>query len=235
MHEGILNLLSGLKLLLAEAALRAVLWRMLGLLLVLLLLLAGGVFFLAQYLAAMWIPEGSEWYWQFVGYLAWLVASALALVTGAVSFSVLASAAVAPWLDELATRTERLSGKEAQVSSASWVVQSLHALSNSVRPLLGLLGWGVIALLFIWLPPLATAIWGYAGIRFLNFELIDTTASRHDMNFAARKAWLAERPFYWFGFGGFAMLMLVVPGLNLLVLPAAVVASTQQGAPKTAK
>ena len=76
---------------------------------------------------------------------------------------------------------------------------------------------------------LGTAIGKYAGIRFLCFELMDTTASRNNLKFPQRKALINERRFFWLGFGGLAMLMLLVPVLNLLVIPAAVVALSREG------
>ncbi|HKI60012.1 MAG TPA: hypothetical protein VKA23_03155, partial [Mariprofundaceae bacterium] len=39
-----------------------------------------------------------------------------------------------------------------------------------------------------------------------------------------RKAQMEDNRWYYFGFSGLAMLLMVIPGLNLFVLPAAVVA-----------
>jgi CysZ protein len=228
MIEGALLLLGGVKRLLGEAQLRAVLWRMLGLLLLLMLLLTGGVFWLADYLAALWLPQGDAWYWTLLSWLVWLLAALLAALTGIVSFTALGSAAVAPWLDLLAVRTERLEGREVAESSKGWAILALESLGNSVRPLLGLLGFGLLAVACFMVPVVgqlaATLIWGYAGIRFLNFELMDVPASRLDWAFAERRRAMRERPFFYLGFGGMAMAMMLVPLLNLLVIPAAVVA-----------
>jgi len=227
MVEGIGVLLGGMRDLLLKRELRAVLWRMLGLLLVLMLLLIGGVFGLTDYLAHLWLPEGDAWYWQLLGYLVWIIAALLALLTGIVTFSAVGSAAVAPWLDSLAARAEALHGKGAPESSKPWYALVLESLGNSVRPLFGLLVMGAVALALLLIPVLgpllATAVWGYAGIRFLNYELMDTVASRRDWAFAERKGALQSRRFFWLGFGGLAMALMLVPLVNLLVLPAAVV------------
>ena len=219
MIAGALAFLAGLRLLFARPELRAVLWRMIGLLFVLMLLLSGGVFWLAEYVAGLWLPEGDEWYWRLLGWLVWLFAFILALVSGIIAFVAFGSAAAAPWLEMLAAR---VGGVDA--SGAGWLAQSLKSLGNTVRPLLELLLWAVVALFFLWLPPLATAIWAYAGIRFLSFELMETSASRRDWDFARRKRLLDEGRWFFLGFAGLAALLIAVPLLNLFVIPAAVVA-----------
>jgi len=228
MVQGALKLLAGLRLMLGTATLRAVLWRMLGLLAVLMITLMVMVFSLADYVASVWLPNGDAWYWVLLSWLVWVMAIVLAALSGILSFTILGSAAIAPWLDVLAVRAEALQGHVVKENTSAWWRQCLASLANSLRPLLGLLAWGCVALAIFWLPVigqvLATVIWTYAGVRFLCFELMDTTASRNEMIFSQRKKLINERKFFWLGFGGLAMLMLLVPLLNLLVIPAAVVA-----------
>jgi CysZ protein len=220
-------LLAGMRLLFGKPELRAVLWRMIALLFVLMILLSSGVFWLADYIASLWIPDGDAWYWQLLSWLVWLLAVLLAVVSGLVAYVALGSAVAAPWLDTLAARTERLCGHSSEENQAGWLQQSLQSLANSVRPFVGLLIWAVAALLCFWLPPLATAIWAYGGMRFLSFELIDTAASRRGWNFAQRKQTLNEKRWFYFGFSGLASILLIIPVLNLFVIPAAVVGLSQ--------
>jgi CysZ protein len=228
MIRGALVLLDSLRLLLVERTLRSVLWRMLGLLVLLGMLLAAGVFWLSDYLVHLWIPSGDAWYWQLLGAFAWLLAFVLALVSGAVGFVTLASVAASPWLDMLAVRTERLLGLTVGEPSASWTSQIMQSLINSVRPLFGLLGLGVVAVACMVIPVIgqlaATVIWGYAGVRFLNFELLDVPASRRQWDFSQRRDALKNERLFHLGFGGMAMLLMLVPVVNVIVLPAAVVA-----------
>jgi len=218
-------------LLLRRAELRSVLWRMLALLLVLMLAIAAGVFWLVDYIAVLWLPQGDAWYWQILSWLVGVLAFVLAVVCGIVSFVVLGSAVSAPWLDMLAARTEALSGSNHVVESVGGLQMVMQSLANSVRPLMGLLLWGGAALLFFWLPPLATAIWTYGAVRFLSFELIDTTASRRGWDYAERKSQLIDKRWFYFGFAGLAMLLMMVPIVNLLVIPAAVVGMSQANPP----
>jgi len=234
MIEGALNLLSGMQLLITQRTLRTILWRILALLFVLMLLLTGGAFWLAEYLAHLWLPSGDAWYWQIVSWVVWLLSAILALLIGAVSFAALGSVAAAPWLDELAARTEGLTGKKIDVHPALWWQQIMHSLANSIRPLFGLLIWGCVALALFFIPLLgqvaATGIWGYASIRFLNYELMDPVASRRGWDFKRRKQELGQRRFFYLGFGGMALGLMLVPVLNLFVLPAAAVGLSRKRA-----
>jgi len=229
--EGAVCLFAGLHLLLARPELRAVLWRMLTLLFLLMLLLSGGAFWLAQYLAHLWLPSADSWYWQLLSWLLWGIAVALSLLTAAIAFTALGSAAAAPWLDMLAERTEALPGGKVQLREASYLRQVVHSLGNSIRPLFGLLAMGMLALVLFFIPVVgqiaATVIWTWAGIRFLNYELMDPVASRRGWDFARRKQELGQRRFFYLGFGGMALGLMLVPVLNLLVLPAAVVGLTR--------
>jgi len=227
--KGFTSLLAGFNKLLSEQVLRSILWRIALFLFVLMLAVTVGVYGLAEYIAGLWMPEGDAWYWQVLSWMVWVMAILLALFTGAISFTVLGSIAVAPWLETLAVRAEALhSGVALSDPDGGWLRPMMSSLSNAVRPLLGLLLMGLLALAVIWLPLVgqlvAMLIWGYAGIRFLNFELLDVPATRRGWDYPRRKAALGGRPFFWLGFGGLGMALMVIPGINLLVLPAAVVA-----------
>ncbi len=232
MLEGITTFFSGFMMMWQEASLRTVLWRMLGLLAVLMLVLMSGVFFLSDYLVSVFVPTGDAWYWVIVGYIASFFTAILTVAVGAVAFVALASAAVAPWLDTLAYRTEKIMGFATVENDASWANQALAAAINSIRPLFGLLLWGLLALVFFWFPPLMTLIWTYGSIQFLNYELFDTQASRKDLPFKARKQNMKEHRWFWLGFGGTSLLLMAVPILNIFVLPAAVVALAKKGHPE---
>ncbi|WP_018293590.1 EI24 domain-containing protein [Mariprofundus ferrooxydans] len=233
MISGALSLLAGLRLLFMTGELRSVLWRMLGLLVILMLATTIASFWLLDYMATLWIPQGDAWYWQLLSAIAWLLAFILSLISGAIAYVALGSAAVAPWLDTLAMRAERMHGIERGESGSGWVAQVGASLANSVRPLLGLLAWGILALALIWIAPLATAIWTWAGIRFLAYELMDTSASRQGWNFSRRQQEQKERRWFYVGFAGIAMLLLLLPIVNLFVIPAAVVALSSEPAVTT--
>jgi len=85
MIQGITTFFSGFIMMFSESTLRSVLWRMLGLLAVLMIILMTSVFFFADYLASLWVPAGDEWYWVIVGYIASFLTGVLSIAAGAIA------------------------------------------------------------------------------------------------------------------------------------------------------
>jgi CysZ protein len=232
MLKGAWALVKGFHLLLSEQQLRRVLWRMLLLLLALFLMLTVGVFELSTAIAERFIPTGDAWYIDLLAWLLSLFAMILALAVGIVSFVTLGSIAVAPWLDELYVRVGKLEGASPEQSIQPWWRSVASSLWNSVMPVVAFIPWALLAGLLLLVPIygtiVATLVWGYAGLKLLSFEFMDTPASFQGWGWSERKAHLEQKRWYYMGFSGLAMLLLIIPGVNLLVLPAAVVALARE-------
>lgn len=232
MHRGAWALVRGFFLLLGKDELRSILWRMLLLQLVLLILLMAGVYDLSIWLGELMNPKGDAWYVEFYNWLVSAVAVLLALAVGVVSFVTIGSIAVAPWLDELYVRVGKLNGADLTPKVEPWWKSVANSLWNSVMPLANFIPLAALAALFLLAPfygtIASTVVWTWAGIKLLSFEFMDTPATFQGWKWLERKAQVEENRWYYTGFSGLAMLLLIVPGLNLLVLPAAVVALYRQ-------
>lgn len=224
MLQGALALMAGFRALLSEAPLRQWLTRMLALLFLLMLLISGGAFALFAWGLESWLPQGDSWYMTILEPVLWVAAVLCSLLLAAVTYTLLAAIALAPWLDELAARAET-PGRDCPVAGFwSGMVQSCW---HTLMPLLGLLPYALLALPCMLIPvigiPLATAIWWLGSLRFLSFELSDTPASRRQMDWPQRKAHVSANRLFYLGFSGLASLILMIPLFNILVVPAAVV------------
>jgi len=224
MFRGIGCLLSGFRHLLGEADLRAILWRMLILLAALMLLLSIGVYELSQYLAGRFIPTGDAWYVGILAWLSWLFSLLLALAVGLVSYVILGTAVSAPWLDTLAERVEK---GAVTIRQEPWWRLVLASLANSLMPLMQFVPYALLSMLLLLVPVygtvVASVVWGYAGIKLLAFEFMDTPASRRNWRWQERKSAMQNQRWFYLGFAGLASFTLLIPIVNLLVLPAAVV------------
>ncbi len=227
MFKGVCALIKGFHLILSRKELRSVLWRMVLLLLFLFSVLTYGVFELAAVIGERFIPTGDAWYIDFLAWLLSLFAMVLALGVGIVSFVTLGSIAAAPWLDQLYVRVGRINGVELEQAVLPWWRSVVNSLWNSVMPLATFIPLAALATLFLLVPIYGTIaaslIWGYAGLKLLSFEFMDTPATFSGWKWPERKAELDENKWYYMGFSGLAMFLLIIPGLNLFVLPAAVV------------
>src|SRR5690606_26506204 len=69
-------------------------------------------------------------------------------------------------------------------------------------------------------------LWILLGIWMMAVQYIDYPADNHKMSWGDMLAWLREKRWQSLGFGGIVYLGLLVPLLNLLVMPAAVAGAT---------
>ncbi|MBF0281377.1 MAG: EI24 domain-containing protein [Zetaproteobacteria bacterium] len=230
--NGVLRLWQGVWWLFKHAPLRSIVVRMFLILFLLMGFVVVGSFQFFDYLLMQWLPNGEGWFWQMFSWLVTGLAMMVALLVGGLSFTTLGSIVTAPWLDQLCDETATIAGIVLPPSSSTTFSLVVNSAINTVRPLAMLIVWGVIGMFCLLLPILgpliATACWLYGGIRYLNFELMDTLATRRNWSFQQREQAMKRAPFFWLGFGGLAMLMLLLPVLNIMVLPAAVVGLTLQ-------
>lgn len=129
----------------------------------------------------------------------------------------------APVLDLLSRETERLQRGEAVDASRGlpWEVgESLRSALYflAAAPFVFLLG--LVPLVG---PPLS-ALW---AARALSFQLTEPTLVRRGLGFAERRAWHRRWRPESMGFGLLALLALIVPCANLLLVPALVVGGTR--------
>ena len=227
MFKGAASFFFGLRLLLVRAELRAVLWRMLILQVVIGILVGAGAWWLLDWLVVTYVPQADAWYWQVLAWIARLFVSLLAFTVSIVAFVAIGTVAASPWLEMLCARVECLEGHEVKVSAEPWWRTVLTSLWNILMPLLQFLPWALLALVLLLIPVIGTVaaslIWGYAGIRLLSFEFMDAPASRRGWKWSDRKRDFQNNKWFYFGFSGLASLLFVIPVLNLLVLPAAVI------------
>ncbi|MFQ5355350.1 MAG: EI24 domain-containing protein [Mariprofundaceae bacterium] len=227
MFKGAASFFFGLRLLLTKPELRAVMWRMLILQLVIGFLVGVGAWWLLDWLIATYVPQADAWYWQVLAWFAWIFACLLTVTVSIVSFVAIGSVAASPWLETLCIRVEHLEGHEMKVSREPWWRTLLTSLWNILMPLLHFLPWALLALVLLLIPVVGTVaasfVWGYAGIRLLSFEFMDAPASRRGWKWSDRKGDFQNNKWFYFGFSGLAALLLLIPVLNLLILPAAVI------------
>ncbi len=223
--QGIVCFVLGLRALLIEAPLRRILWRMLGVLLLLMVLCMGGVFWLAETLVARYVPTTDTWIMHTISnFIIWPLVMLLSLLAGVLIYTVLAATIMSPWLDLLAARAEKPPNNPKAIP---WWQNIMVSIYHTAMPLVYLLPFAVVAILCLLIPvmgvPLASIIWGYGSMRFLAFELFDTPASRQNLTWQQRKAHIQQHQTFYLGVAAACSLLMMIPVLNLLAVPAAVV------------
>jgi uncharacterized protein involved in cysteine biosynthesis len=190
-----------------------------------------------------WMPalEAGAWYtWLWigparlllalVGYALFLVATAVAVLAGLLVANLVAS----PFLDVLSWRVEQIvtGAVEEQTDEgvAGLLRDAVRSLANESRRLLFfLVVAGVIVAVGVVVPgaqllagPALTAF----TILFLPLDYTGFVLDRRRVAFRERRSWVWRNLSTMAGFGSAAFATSLIPGLNLLMLPALVVAGT---------
>jgi CysZ protein len=175
-----------------------------------------------------WLPD-------WLDFLAWalvplfVVAAALVLFFG---FSTLGNLLAAPFNGLLAEAVERaLTGRpdDQRASLARLLREGLRDFASQARKL-GYLAVRAVPLLLLFLVPgvnlAAPLLWLVFSAWMLALDYADYPMANHGLGFREQRALLGRRRGLALGFGAAVSLALVVPGLNLLVIPAAVAGAT---------
>ena len=190
-----------------------------------------------------WLPqlEAGAWYtWLWVGpgkALFWVLGKLLLVALGglaAVMALLVASVAAAPFHEVLSQRVERLATgavedqTEAGVSGAAR--EGVRAVREELRRLLFFVAvWAVLTAFGILVPggqlvaPFAITLF---TTLFLPLDYASYVLDRRRVSFARKRSWLRRHLGAALGFGGAALLLCAIPGLNVLAMPVLVVSGT---------
>lgn len=194
---------------------------------------------------AGWIRSGFElgdpqtWYqWIWIGplrVLAWLVRWILVLAFAIAvyfAFTLVGAVIASPFLDLLSERVEAIR-TGAQPPAFGSVAEMLRAGLTSVleegKRATFFIAVQLCLLVFALLPgaqPFALAASALFTALFLPLDYTGYTLDRRRIRFRERRAWVWANRWTMFGFGGTALVSLLVPGLNFLCLPWFVTAGT---------
>jgi len=177
-----------------------------------------------------WLPGGDSWWAQLLRVLAWLVFGAAAVALVFFSFTVAANLIGAPFTARLSERTEQiLRGRPANIGKVSLFREISYASAHESRKLL----YFAVRALPLWLLTLIPGVnllagpaWIWFTAWYMGMEYFDYPLSAHHAPFRELVGESRKYRALLTGFGLATMAALLVPVLNLLVMPAAVAGAT---------
>lgn len=181
------------------------------------------------YFAEPWLAQAEAWVAQsFVSFLSGVVYWAglvLLLIIDAVLLVLLGQAIASPFLDALSERIESIAiGRAPKPTSFLAVVRSLiMGVVDLFWAVVFLVG---ISLLGLIVPPLAPFIGFLFGALLLAQEFVGLAMTRKLQGYLRRWQVVWRNRWLSLGFGAATMLLLVVPGVNLILLPLAAAGGT---------
>jgi CysZ protein len=198
-------------------------------------LLFGGLIYLAIQQFGSWLeafmPNLPDWL-SFLEYLIWPLFVVLLLVIIFFTFTTLANIIAAPFNGFLAEKVEVVVRGEDNFPPFRWAelfAMVPRTLGREMRKLGYFLPRAIVLLVLSFIPVVnlvAAPLWILFSIWMMAVQYIDYPADNHKMSWGDMLAWLREKRWQSLGFGGIVYLALLVPGLNLLIMPAAVAGAT---------
>jgi CysZ protein len=104
-----------------------------------------------------------------------------------------------------------------------------RTLGREMRKLSYFLPRAIALLILSFIPVLnilAAPLWLVFGVWMMAVQYIDYPADNNKMSWDDMLAWLREKRWQSMSFGGITYLALLVPGLNIVMMPAAVAGAT---------
>lgn len=180
-------------------------------------------------LMSAWLPD---WSWlDWLRYLLWPLFALLILVVVYYSFAVVANLIAAPFNGLLAEKVERnLRGVVTSEDGWAELARILpRALARELAKLAYYLPRVLLLLVLSFVPVLNLAmplVWFLFGAWMMAIQYCDYPMDNNRVSFAAMRQLLKARRIPALGFGSLVQFGMLVPVLNLILMPAAVIGAT---------
>ncbi|AYF90221.1 MULTISPECIES: sulfate transporter CysZ [unclassified Pseudomonas] len=177
------------------------------------------------------MPSLPDWL-SFLQYLIWPLFVLLVLVMVFFSFTMLANIIAAPFNGFLAEKVEVVVRGQDDFPAFSWaelMAMIPRTVGRELRKLAYFLPRAGALLILSFVPGvnlLAAPLWIVFGIWMMAVQYIDYPADNHKLGWNEMLAWLREKRWQSLGFGGITYLALMIPFVNILMMPAAVAGAT---------
>ncbi|MGQ9426193.1 sulfate transporter CysZ [Gilvimarinus sp. F26214L] len=169
-----------------------------------------------------------EWLPNWLDFLAWVIGVLVALFVVLIygySFSMITNVLAAPFYGYLAEKTEQLTTGRT-LDGESLLAMIPRTVVRELRKLWYFLWRSLLILILTFIPligPLIGLLWGAWS---MSIQYSDYAADNHQTPFGALRDRLGSRRGSALGFGGMVMLGMMVPVLNIFIMPAAVIGGT---------
>ena len=199
------------------------------------LVLFVGLIYFAGHQFSLWVdalmPSLPSWL-SFLTYIIWPLFVVLVAFMVFFSFTMLANIIAAPFNGFLSEKVETVVRGTDDFPPFSWgelIAMIPRTLAREMRKL-GYFLPRAIGLFILSLIPvvnlIAAPLWLLFGIWMMAIQYIDYPADNNKMSWQDMLAWLRQKRWQSLGFGGIVYLALLIPLVNILMMPAAVAGAT---------
>jgi CysZ protein len=177
------------------------------------------------------MPNPDGWL-SFLSWILWPVFFVLILLMVFFTFTTLANIIAAPFNGFLSEKVEVVVRGEDPFPPFRWselVAMVPRTLGRELRKLGYFLPRAIGLFILSFIPGLniiAAPLWVLFGIWMMCVQYIDYPADNNKLGWNEMLAWLREKRWQSLGFGGSVYLALLIPGVNVVMMPAAVAGAT---------
>ncbi len=174
-----------------------------------------------------WLPTWLDW----LHWLIWPIFALTVLIAVFYGFSVAANLLAAPFNGLLAERVKQLASPgdpSRPAAHLTWKEMALSPLAE-INKLLYFIGWAIPLLLLSFVPVINIAtpvLWILFGAWMLALEYADYPLGNRGLSFRDQRRLLRRHWPLTLGFGGMVLLLTLIPLVNFLAMPAAVIGAT---------
>ncbi|NWD68480.1 sulfate transporter CysZ [Pseudomonas gingeri] len=199
------------------------------------LVLFVGLIYLAGHQFSVWVdalmPTLPSWL-SFLNYILWPLFVVLVLLMVFFTFTLIANVIAAPFNGFLAEKVEVVVRGTDNFPAFSWaelLAMIPRTLAREMRKLGYFLPRAIGLFILSFIPVvniIAAPLWLLFGVWMMAIQYIDYPADNHKLSWNGMLAWLRQKRWQCMSFGGVVYLVLLVPVVNLLMMPAAVAGAT---------
>lgn len=197
-----------------------------------------GIYFGFTYFAETmekFLDTSDMWFWvaaivDFIKPVLYLIFGMALLVLIFYTFSIMANIVAAPFNSLLAEATEKyLSGKKMQ-DSGGWksiLKDIIPTIMMELQKLIYMIIWSIPFLILLFaIPIIGPIIWFLFTAWIMSLQYMDYPMSNHKLKFSQQRDLQKKNRLFSLGFGGVTMGASMIPFVNFIVMPTAVVAAT---------
>lgn len=179
--------------------------------------------------AIAWLPDWADWLATLLGGFLWLIFAVAGLIVVFYTFTAIANLIASPFNGLLAEQTEKLLSGQSPDSGTSLWKEIVSAPVQEINKLLYFVLWALPLLVLFLIPGLNVAapfIWALFSAWMLCLQYVDYPMGNHGIRFKDQRRIMRRDRALGIGFGGVTLVFTLVPVLNFVAMPSAVIGAT---------
>lgn len=187
-----------------------------------------GIYFFNDWVE-FFIPSGEVWYMEMLQKLAWVVFTITLLLVMFLTFFSLVNLIASPFNEMLSAKYEELKTGRRVEGNTNFLTIIRQELKRILLYIIALVVLGIITSLISFIPVINLIIpvlWAFFAGVVLSFEFLSYALDRRNSGFEEKLGYIRKHLARCEGFGITVSLALLVPLLNITVIPCAVIGAT---------